>query len=299
MSHFAVLVVGNDHEKQLAPYHEFESTGTNDEYVEDVDITDEIRELMAEDCADEDDPFMEALAYHGLEARIVQDESEVDRDGDHKFGYAVVLDGQLIKAVNRTNPDRRWDWYQVGGRWTGFFRLKPGHSGVVGSPGLMTPQPGAGTADQVRKGDVDWEGMRNAAGTAAGELWDRVRSLAPMMWTSWEDVHANFGEDVDEARNFYHSQPGRQMLRSSGDQGMIWVEDSVLVDRDTFVRQARDAAATTFAVVRDGEWYESGEMGCWGIVSNEGDRDDWNARFAEMLDGLPDDTLLTIVDCHI
>jgi len=162
MSHFVVLVVGNDHEKQLAPYHEFECTGINDEYVEDVDITDEVVDLIKEDYADEDDPVAAALGHHRLEYRIVQDESEVDRDDDHKFGYAVVRDGQLIKAVNRTNPDRRWDWYEVGGRWTGFFRLKPGRSGMVGRAGMMTPQAGAGTADQALKGDIDWSGMRDA-----------------------------------------------------------------------------------------------------------------------------------------
>ena len=42
MSHFVVLVVGNDIEKQLQPFHEFECTGIDDEYVQDVDITDEV-----------------------------------------------------------------------------------------------------------------------------------------------------------------------------------------------------------------------------------------------------------------
>ena len=36
MSHFAVLVIGPDPERQLAPYHEFECTGMDDEYVDNV-----------------------------------------------------------------------------------------------------------------------------------------------------------------------------------------------------------------------------------------------------------------------
>jgi len=43
MSHFAVLVVGENVDEQLAPYHEFESTGENDQYVVDVDKTEEAR----------------------------------------------------------------------------------------------------------------------------------------------------------------------------------------------------------------------------------------------------------------
>ena len=45
MSHFAILVIGEDVEKQLQPYHEYECTGTKDEYVIWVD---EHEEYLAE-----------------------------------------------------------------------------------------------------------------------------------------------------------------------------------------------------------------------------------------------------------
>src|ERR1700694_4103533 len=44
MSHFTVLVIGEDPEVQLAPFHEFECTGTNDEYVQDIDILKQTQE---------------------------------------------------------------------------------------------------------------------------------------------------------------------------------------------------------------------------------------------------------------
>lgn len=56
---------------------------------------------------------------------------------------------------------------------------------------------------------------------------------------------------------------------------------------------------TTFAVVKDGEWYERGEMGWWCHVSNEKNSDDWDAEVKALLKDLPADTLLTVVDCHI
>lgn len=43
MSHFAVLVAGKDPEALLAPFHEFECTGQDDEYVKDIDITESAR----------------------------------------------------------------------------------------------------------------------------------------------------------------------------------------------------------------------------------------------------------------
>jgi hypothetical protein len=32
MSHFTVMVIGNDVDEQLAPFHEFECTGQDDQY---------------------------------------------------------------------------------------------------------------------------------------------------------------------------------------------------------------------------------------------------------------------------
>jgi hypothetical protein len=40
-------------------------------------------------------------------------------------------------------------------------------------------------------------------------------------------------------------------------------------------------------------------MGWWGMASDEIDKDDWDAQFAKLIDGLPEDTILTVVDCHI
>lgn len=60
MSHFTVLVVGEDVASQLAPYHEFESTGIDDEYVKDVDVTADVRTRI-----DDGATLDEALAYWG------------------------------------------------------------------------------------------------------------------------------------------------------------------------------------------------------------------------------------------
>ena len=60
-----------------------------------------------------------------------------------------------------TNP--KWDWYQLGGRWTGFFKLKEGREGALGSPGILTEPAEDGWVDGALKGDIDFEGMRDAA----------------------------------------------------------------------------------------------------------------------------------------
>ena len=52
-------------------------------------------------------------------------------------------------------------------------------------------------------------------------------------------------------------------------------------------------------VTTDGEWVERGEMGWFGISSNEMNEDEWDAKFREYLKTLDKDIILTLVDCHI
>jgi hypothetical protein len=110
----------------------------------------------------------------------------------------------LIKAVNRTNPNKQWDWYVVGGRWTGMLKLKPGAKGNLGRPGTFGNQAEIGAADQARKGDIDWDGMRDQAGNDAAKRWDAVRAVAPNLWTSWEAIREQHSPDIDAARTAYH-----------------------------------------------------------------------------------------------
>ena len=60
-----------------------------------------------------------------------------------------------------------------------------------------------------------------------------------------------------------------------------------------------DRAISTFAVVKKGKWYEKGRMGWWGAVHDEKDQDTWNKEFIKMLKSVPEDTLLSLYDCHI
>lgn len=129
MSHFTVLVVGENPEAQLAPYHEFECTGRDDQYVIDVDVTEEYQKEFEEQTATaieegETPESAEDFVDSWYGTKVVFDESEIDRDGKHKYGYVLVKDGKIAKAIRRTNPNAKWDWYQLGGRWNGYFKLK-------------------------------------------------------------------------------------------------------------------------------------------------------------------------------
>ena len=54
-----------------------------------------------------------------------------------------------------------------------------------------------------------------------------------------------------------------------------------------------------FCVVIDGEWYEKGEMGWWGMTHNEKETDDWHGEVTALLEKLPADSEVYNVDFHI
>jgi len=172
------------------------------------------------------------------------------------------------------NPKAKWDWYQLGGRWTGFFRLKPQTKGELGRPSLVSShRADPGTVDQARKKDIDFEKMRLDNFEFASDTYDKFEKATQdgtLNSPYFEYGIRNIGKDVD---NF------------------------IPETREQFIK--RHASITTFAVLKDGEWYERGEMGWWGTVSNEKNSDEWEAQFEKLINDLPDDTLLSLYDCHI
>jgi len=254
-------------------------------------------------------PLLEWIKdYHGYEVMKVQ------RTKKHKYGYVTLnADGSVKKVIQRTNPNAKWDWYSVGGRWTGFFKLKPGAEGEVGSPGLFTEPAEKGTADLIRKGDIDIEGMRNAAGEEASKRYLQFHSIVDGTgFKPFEKIcdelvpGANSAEDLTDeqtaqVRKTYFDQPGYQALANDKDMsGTLWeVPELMKQTYEEYVQNARNRAIATFAVLKDGVWYERGKMDCWASVSNEMDREEWSVKFNELLDSLSDDTFLAIVDCHI
>lgn len=269
MSHFSVLVIGDDVEKQLQPFHEFECTGYNDEFVQNVDVTEECRE--------------HGLDWYGLEDRVVASEDEVDLEGEHKYGFAIVKDGELVKAVNRTNPNRKWDWWQIGGRWSGRLKLKSG-----------------ARVDQATKAEIDFKRISDDAARKAEDDWEHAHAITGGLsdFVTWDEMRAMHDGDIDRARVAYREQ--RAMAAVREDERLRWDKlDRFKTSRDEFVQAARDASFSTFAVLKDGKWYERGRMGWWAIVSDEKGQDAWNRELASLVENLPDETTLTVVDCHI
>jgi hypothetical protein len=290
MSHFTVLVIGENPEDQLQPYHEFECTGIDDQYIQDVDITSEVME--------------DGLDYHGLEDRTVSNESEIDKSETHKYGYAIVQNGELVKAIRRTNPNRKWDWYQLGGRWTGHFKVKDATYSSVGERSFFGRPAKDGHADQTTKGNVDFDFMRDVAAKEAGRQYDKLHSIVRgREIPAWSEIRERHPNNIDAARKEYREN--QVILDINSDQELkdmfLWGDEPsrFAETRADFVQKARNKAVTTYAYIYNGEWHGKAEMGWFGISHDEMNEDTWEKEYSDLLDSLPDDTLLSVYDCHI
>lgn len=396
MSHFTVLVIGNNAEKQLAPFQENNMGDCPESYMTFHDRETECleeyetktRTMVVNPEGGYWDTFDNRFRvkgsfgigsstykvpdnYEKKEVPMKELYATFDEFMKEYHGYNE-RDEKTGKYGYWENPNAKWDWYELGGRWTGFFKVKrqklnllgtdkifdsfmgftssemenfvemykkepkkffklvskydgkaedivikvkqiaeyvdemfitPAHK--KGRPGLMTKSAKDGYGDSLMKKHIDIEGMRNEAEQKAAEQYDKVIKIIGHLpvnetWESLVEKVKNETMTIEDAREFYRNQPRIKALRESDDKDMVWVEaDDFLISREQYLTNARNSALSTFAVIKDGKWYEKGEMGWWAIVSNAKEQSDWDAEFSKLFDEASDDTLFSIYDCHI
>lgn len=188
------------------------------------------------------------------------------------------------------NPNAKWDYWTVGGRWSDRFPLKSG-----------------GRASSALKSAIDVEKMMDEAEARAREAWS---FWAPALDgnprpESWTTIRRRHAPDIGTAREVYHAQPAivawNAEYRKRGEHAPFRcnpVEDYGF-DLDDYVVRMRRQAPAPFAFVNAGEWHEMGRMGFWAVVSDEEDATTWVEEWEAFWAALPDTALVTVVDCHV
>lgn len=234
MSHFTVLVVGPDVDAALYPFWELdlseEEIQKDPRAVFEIEIGEGLEDASFFSWKDANRKFQEERKYP--DAITWLDEYHGYQKGPGGWGYW-------------NNPKSRWDWYQVGGRWSDFLISKT-----------------IGPCDSTRKRDVDWEAMQKKHLAEYNSLYDEYL--------------------IDEAEG------KRGWYGWNGPEGKA---------REQYI--AEQAGLSTFAVIKDGQWYEKGKMGWWACVSDEKEGPEWQATWQKIIDTVGDDEILTVVDCHI
>lgn len=305
---------GADPEAKLQPYHEYECTGVDDEYVIDVDKTEEVEEWLQEEAWVGHKKEGGELDYGWSEEKFHSPEKMKRIDAIKHVGKSV---GQEVKEwfgyekkegkwIDHTNPNAKWDWFQIGGRWAGTLKLKEGAEGTQGTLSWMHRMQGEtypeGRADQAYKGDIDFGGMRAEAIAKAEEKWAKYEAIIkehgelPSM--DWADEPRD-SDAFKKGKEEYWKHPTVKAM----DEITPFMEAPnrhFNCTKEEYVEKARLEAVPTYALLHEGEWIEPGEMGWFGMSSQtKASREDYMKKANEIIDALPDDTLITVVDCHI
>lgn len=213
MSHFIGLCFGDGWENNLEQYYEGLEVEAYVAYTKDEAI-DEVKrshadsyeqaviQLNKSDLTETNRKYFNSIVDKGLFISYEDAWKEVQR-----WGYQIDENENLISTYN---PDSKWDWYSIGGRWSGFLCTK--EKDDEGNPIRV---------NQAQFKDIDWDYMFE-------------NHIIPFNY-----------------------------------------------------------------VTEEGGWREKGEMGWWGMTTNEMEQDDWDDNFKRYLKLVEDDCLVTVIDFHI
>ena len=169
------------------------------------------------------------------------------------------------------NPMAKWDWWQIGGRWTGMIKAK---EGIVGEPSLVCPRTvESGYYDIAKLKDIDFSRDEKAYAQAI-RFWE----------VYVEEGELKEGETKEMFDSFYKRE---YYLNRYG-------------DKERYARERSEF--NTFAVVTpDGKWHEQGSMGWFGVSSetHEEARDWHDSWYDNFIKDADKELWLCIIDCHI
>lgn len=356
MSHFTVAVFtepnGKTVDELLAPYHEFECTGRNDQYVIEVDETEEKRKdyesntrsmckhkitgelknryddifhrypteeeskkigkfagtgcghglswtsknwkdgkgyrpkvhFIPEEWEEVEIPFTELYSFSEYleeyeEISKVPFGEEIDIEKEHKYHYFIVDEkDNVIKVIRRTNPNSKWDWYQIGGRWQGILKLKEGATGKIGKVSLLMDKHEYKEEfiDSAKIKDIDFSIDKES-------------------------------EKYKKAIRFWELKIDKQEPITEEDKKQLewdWYKDEYYIERykDKYDYADQICSISTYAVITsDGVWHSKGDIGWWAYSSETGEESrNWDLSFYDkFIKNSDPEITITIVDCHI
>ncbi|MFA5485427.1 MAG: hypothetical protein WC260_04240 [Candidatus Pacearchaeota archaeon] len=221
--------------------------------------------------------FKEFVEYY-YETNFISENEELDLHNEQKYGWGKVNDnGEVIELVTRTNPNAKWDWYQIGGRWSGLLKLKPGaNSGDYGerswtNKNEIIPEH---KVDTAKVKDIDFS-IDEKEYNKAIRFWELKIE---------EDTPKNKEEEDLLKSDWYKKEYYTERYNSKEQYAQLTTEFG------------------TYAVITpDGLWHSKGNMGWWGYSSeSNNEAKQWYMSFKEkFIDTADPEWTLTVVDCHI
>jgi len=302
MSHFTVLVCVQDKDGEMTVEEAIAAANA---------LLEPFQENNMGDCPSEYMEFNEVdteeyLKTYNMDKKLQKTYENFEEYMYEEIGYKPNEDG---KYGYWENPNAKWDWYSIGGRWTGFFPVKDNKNIHVGEPGVFGNKAKEGMADIVRVKDLDTDKLAENSKQAMEEFWDNWVSLVTgskkstdLFHTRWSAcnmglINVKFGKDMT-----------KEELTISNSKK--WDDDTI--DKyDVYKNTTRDEfylkyenyfdKMQTYAVLDNEGWHAPGDMGWWGMSSESTDEKlkFRNSFYENFVSKLEQNDWLIIVDCHI
>lgn len=304
MSHFTVVAcVGDpkeleallapfDENLEVTPWRDFEDGAPSGHWA--------VESLRKHEGLNPDDATLAWTEVAAAHNRRYPDESPL-----------LVDDDGRAYSMSTRNPQAKWDYWRVGGRWGGYFPYRSDYARLVLKPeaGWDSPELKPGHCDGGPKRALDLQALRSESAAEAVLRYREFMELAKgtpeaLPWRVFADNISENGYTLEQAREEYHSQPRIQALKGTKfDEpfGDDVAEEFGGKSGARYAEIARARAVPGFATLTtEGRWMAPGRMGWFGAHDDsESDRIDyWEAANA-YIDSLSDDTWLISVDCHI
>lgn len=323
MSHFTILVkIKKDRlenhdgnlesalHEMLIPYQENNMGDAGKKYLKFNDCTDEIENSRTE-VIEVDDHLAknnpEAVGktleeFYGSFDELAQEYHNYDKDPETgKYGYW-------------DNPNAKWDWYQIGGRWSGMLPVKVGAEGRERSwyNELLSDLPE--TADFCQVKDLNIEKMEQDIFKKIEEFWVDYQMWLEMKDMSHREINAKWGDDEKrrDLSYWFHDRlmkmgiaiPREPMVDAEGQRQKFSnpvFEYKNLQKQELYDEYRWFFEFSTFGVLDDEGWKEKGKMGWWGLSSDSTeDREAWSKSYFQTFIAHEDpETTIVVVDCHI
>lgn len=295
MSHFAVLVIGEDIEEQLAKYDENIRLPKYVKYTKEQLIAKEKQEIeeykngtyaeyladpvkYAENC--NNDGHLNYLK-EVFPKKLTMTDEEIYQEATKWYDEDEIgPDGEVYSTYN---PDSKWDWYEVGGRYAGLIAVKDGVE-------IDNPNFSWGWSDDEREKVI-------AMGNKTDSAYIKDIDFSKMHKSE---------EQYNEAIRYWELIVEGAKPKNKDEEDIVkwsFYKPEYYVNRYKTKEKYAECRSsfTMWAVVKDGVWYEKGQMGWWAMSSETDDEAvDWEMNFFDrFIKDLPEDTLITVVDCHI
>ena len=183
------------------------------------------------------------------------------------------------------NPNAKWDWFQIGGRWKDMIKLKSGvkkNESMQGEKSWCNKdeEEDENYADSVHFDDIDFEGMEKEDREKKEKTWKESREFIKELKEK--------GKNGKELKQEFMNKYG---YFSVGMKGLTQSKKDFIGEVFGF---------GTYAILCDGKWYEAGEMGWWGMSSGtDEEKKKFKNSYGKLFKKLAKGKFISIVDCHI